>query len=112
MDVEFPVIMIDSFRPLQKAIQERVDIWVRRGSKMGLPIIYPYDFDAESLIGKTFKTKRYRVKVEGLKSGSESLLQLKITVNYRRTISEPVYEPKSRRIEYKSISASRLHMKH
>lgn len=53
--------MIDSFHPLQETICKRVQVWARRGSKVELPVLYPYNFN----IGKTFKVKRYRVKVEG-----------------------------------------------
>lgn len=79
MRVEFPVIMIDSFHPLQETICKRVQVWARRGSKVELPVLYPYDFNVGSLIGKTFKVKRYRVKVEGIKYGGETLFSAEDT---------------------------------
>lgn len=104
MRVGFPVIMIDSFHPLQETICKRVQVWARRGSKVELPVLYPYDFNIGSLIGKTFKVKRYRVKVEGIKYGGETLFQLKILTSHCRTISEPIYIPHIHKIEHRSLS--------
>lgn len=104
MRVEFPVILINSTDPLQETINKRAGIWARRGSKMELPIICTYDFDTNSLVGKIFRTKRHQVKVDGIKYGSETLLQLKITMNHRRTMSTPTSEPQVIKIHWKSLS--------
>ena len=61
---EYPFPIIESTGPLIDYIRKKIPIWYKKGPYVELPILCPYDYDPDDLIGQIVQSRNYQIMIK------------------------------------------------